>query len=220
MANTAQFGETVPGYDIPVLNEREIRAAAGIMFLLLVASFVAAAFVESFLLIKYFIVLFAVDLLIRVYVGPRYSPSLILGRLIVRYQTPEYVGAPQKRFAWKIGLALSALMFVLIVVLNTFSVFSGLACLICLIFLFFETSFGICLGCLIYRRFYKKEVKYCPGEVCEVSDRHEIQRTSRGQMLVLLGTVAGMTLVVVFFHDAFNQMPSDLFELLADAFPE
>jgi len=28
-----QFGETVEGYSIPVLNEREIRAAAGILFL-------------------------------------------------------------------------------------------------------------------------------------------------------------------------------------------
>jgi len=28
-----QFGKTVEGYSIPVLNEREIRAAAGILFL-------------------------------------------------------------------------------------------------------------------------------------------------------------------------------------------
>jgi hypothetical protein len=28
-----QFGETVKGYKIPVLNEREIRASAGILFL-------------------------------------------------------------------------------------------------------------------------------------------------------------------------------------------
>ena len=28
-----QFGENVEGYNIPVLNEREIRASAGILFL-------------------------------------------------------------------------------------------------------------------------------------------------------------------------------------------
>ena len=28
-----KFGETVKGYDIPVLNEREVRAAAGILFI-------------------------------------------------------------------------------------------------------------------------------------------------------------------------------------------
>ena len=33
MNKVIQFGENVEGYDIPVLNEREIRAAAGILFL-------------------------------------------------------------------------------------------------------------------------------------------------------------------------------------------
>ena len=28
-----QFGEVVEGYNIPVLNERDIRASAGILFL-------------------------------------------------------------------------------------------------------------------------------------------------------------------------------------------
>jgi len=36
----------------------------------------------------------------------RFSPWLILGRLIVRNQTPEYVGAAQKKFAWIIGVEL------------------------------------------------------------------------------------------------------------------
>ena len=35
MNKTKQFGETVEGYDIPVLNEREIRASAGILFLVM-----------------------------------------------------------------------------------------------------------------------------------------------------------------------------------------
>jgi len=35
MKKVIQFGEDVPGYDIPVLNEREIRAAAGILFLVI-----------------------------------------------------------------------------------------------------------------------------------------------------------------------------------------
>jgi len=30
-----QFGERVEGYPIPVLNEREIRAGAGLLFLLM-----------------------------------------------------------------------------------------------------------------------------------------------------------------------------------------
>ena len=35
MKNIIQFGEEVEGYTIPVLNEREIRASAGIYFLMM-----------------------------------------------------------------------------------------------------------------------------------------------------------------------------------------
>ena len=42
MNNLIQFGESVEGYDIPVLNEREIRAAAGILFL---ATFISLMFI-------------------------------------------------------------------------------------------------------------------------------------------------------------------------------
>src|SRR6185436_12792957 len=108
-----QFGENVEGYNIPVLNEREIRAAAGILFLATFISLMLILFKNNFLLIKYVITLFLTDFVIRVFVNPKYSPTLILGRLIVSNQVPEYVGARQKKFAWRIGLALSATMFFL-----------------------------------------------------------------------------------------------------------
>ena len=60
-----------------------------------------------------------------------------------------------KKFALGIGLVLSFLMFVLMVVLNTFSVITGITCLICLILMFFETAFGICIGCKLYSLFNK-----------------------------------------------------------------
>ena len=34
MSKLIQFGEDVEGFQVPVLNEREIRASAGIMFLI------------------------------------------------------------------------------------------------------------------------------------------------------------------------------------------
>src|SRR5215213_10304610 len=116
-----QFGEDVKGYAIPVLNEREIRASAGIMFLALFTALMLILFRQDFLLVKYVIVTFLTDFAIRVFISPRFSPVLIIGRLIVSTQVPEYVGAPQKKFAWKIGLALSALMFFLLVILNSYS---------------------------------------------------------------------------------------------------
>src|ERR1700744_6418129 len=100
MSKIIQFGEDVPGYDIRVLNEREIRAAAGIFFLATFTSFLLILFRNNFVPIKYGITVFFLDFLIRVVVSPRFSPLLIIGRLSVRGQTPEYVGARQKRFAW------------------------------------------------------------------------------------------------------------------------
>ncbi|MDZ7647258.1 MAG: DUF4395 domain-containing protein [Cytophagales bacterium] len=146
-----QFGENVEGYTIPVLNEREIRASAGILFVFMLISLMMILFEGNFLMIKYVIIVFLMDMIIRVFINPRFSPTLIIGRLIVSRQVPEYVGAKQKKFAWKIGIAFASLMFVLLIVLNSFSIFTGLTCLICLLFLFFESAFGICLGCLVYQ---------------------------------------------------------------------
>lgn len=150
MANKTSFGETVQGYDIPVLNEREIRAAAGILFLATFLSLMFIVFRGNFIPIKFVISFFFLDFCIRVLWSPAYSPTLIAGRLIVSRQNPEYVGAAQKKVAWMIGIVLSAIMFVLMVLLNTYSAISGIICFICLIFLFFESAFGICIGCLLY----------------------------------------------------------------------
>ncbi len=211
MSGIGKFGEDVEGYRIPVLNEREIRAAAGILFVLMFAAIAAAVLKGSFVLLKYAIAIFLPDMLIRVFVGPRYSPTLILGRLIVRNQVPEYVGAPQKRFAWIIGVALASVMFLLVNVLNTYSPISGIICLICLVFLFCETAFGICIGCKVYRLVAREKAEYCPGEVCEVKDRQEIQRTTPAQLLIVLGLLGYVVLLAVLFHAGFGAPPHALF---------
>jgi hypothetical protein len=113
--------------------------------------------------------------LIRVFINPKFSPTLIFARLIVQNQTPEYVGAAQKKFAWIIGIVLSAIMFFNFIIFNAYSPITGIICLICLIFLFFESAFGICLGCLFYPLFFKEKIQYCPGEVCEVKPKQDIQ---------------------------------------------
>lgn len=206
-----QFGETVEGYNIPVLNEREIRAAAGILFLFTFLSLMFIMFKGNFLMIKYVITIFMLDFIIRVFVSPKYSPTLIIGRLIVRRQNPEYVGAAQKKFAWIIGVVLSAAMFVLMVLVNSYSIITGLICLVCLIFLFFESVFGICLGCLFYNLFYKEKAQHCPGEICDVKNKHEIQKISWLQIIVVLGMVGLAILIGFLFNDFFSIKPHDLF---------
>jgi Domain of unknown function (DUF4395) len=211
MKNIIKFGEDVKGYDIPVLNEREVRAAAGILLLATYTSLMFILFKENFVPIKFVITFFLADFLVRVFINPRFSPTLILGRLIVRNQTPEYVGAAQKKFAWIIGVVLSGTMFIFFNIVNAFSPITGIICLICLVFLLFESAFGICLGCKFYPLFHKGKVQYCPGEVCDLKNKQDIQKTSESQFLVLLAFAAFIFLTVYLMNDWFHVQPHNLF---------
>jgi len=220
MNKTIQFGENVEGYNIPVLNEREIRASAGILFLATFISLMLIIFKNNFLPIKYVITLFLTDFIIRVFISPRFSPTLIIGRLIVSKQVPEYVGAQQKKFAWIIGVALSATMFIFMVLVNSYSPITGIICLICLIFLFFESAFGICLGCKFYNLFYKEKAQYCPGEVCDAKSKQAIQKTSAVQVLIIFAFIAYIVLAGFLFNDQFRKHPYDLFGVSRSAQPK
>jgi hypothetical protein len=202
-----RFGEKVKGYDIPVLNEREIRAAAGILFLATFTSLMFILFKENFVPIKYVVTFFLLDFIIRVFINPGFSPTLIFARLIVRNQTPEYVGAAQKKFAWIIGVVLSAAMFFFFIIVNAYSPITGIICLVCLVFLFFESAFGICLGCMFYPLFFKNKAQYCPGEVCDPKQRQEIQKTSKSQFLILLAFIAFIVLTIYLMNDRFSENP-------------
>jgi hypothetical protein len=211
MNKNIQFGEDVDGYNTRVLNEREIRAAAGILFLATFISLMFILFKNNFLPIKYVLTIFLTDFIIRVFVNPKFSPTLIIGRLIVFNQTPEYVGAQQKKFAWIIGVILSATMFIFIVIINSYSPISGIICFVCLLFLFFESAFGICLGCKFYPLFFKAKPQRCPGEVCDRRSKQDIQKTSRTQLLIVFAFITFVFLTAWFFNDQFSKKPYDLF---------
>jgi len=217
MSKLIQFGKNVEGHNIPVLNEREIRAAAGILFLATFISLMLIVFKNNFLPIKYVITAFLVDFIIRVFINPRFSPTLIMGRLIVGSQTPEYVGAKQKKFAWIIGVTLSATMFIFMVVINSYSPITGIICLICLMFLFFESAFGICLGCKFYPLFFKEKAQRCPGEVCDARSKQAIQKTSRSQLLIVFAFATFIFLAAWFFNDQFSKRPYDLFRIFSSS---
>ena len=216
MSKVIQFGENVEQYNIPVLNEREIRAAAGILFLATFISLMLILFKNNFLMIKYVITLFLTDFIIRVFINPKYSPTLIIGRLIVSNQVPEYVGARQKKFAWRIGLALSATMFLFIVIINSYSPVTGVVCLICLVFLFFESAFGICLACKFYSLMYKERTQYCPGEVCDAKAKQQIQKTSGVQLLILTGFIIYIFITAFLFNEQLSKKPYDLFGIFGN----
>jgi len=213
---TIQFGERIAGYSIPVLNEREVRASAGLFFLFLFYAIMKVNFEADFTLLKYFIVIFLTDFTIRIFINPKFAPSLVLARLLVTRQRPEYVGAPQKKFAWRIGFGLASVMFVLLIVVNGHSVISAISCLACLLFLFLESAFGICVGCLMYGWYYKEKAEYCPGEVCEPGARQDIQKTSIVQVLIVLGFAVYVLLTIFAFNNIFSVDPGNLWEILGN----
>jgi len=186
-----EYGEEVAGYDVRVINEREARAAAGILFAFGLLSLTNAVMLHHGVVTRYFISFFTLDFIIRV-INPSYSPSLLLGRFFVQNQTPEYVGAAQKRFAWGLGLLLALPMFYFLVINwqpNPIKVF---ICIICLLLLLFESAFSICLGCKIYNLVMPQKASHCPGGVCEIKRKEKIQTFNTVQK-----TIASLTLLAI-----------------------
>jgi hypothetical protein len=186
VSKVLEFGEKVDEYDVRVLNEREIRAGAGILFLFAMISFLNSWLIGDFSVTRIFVTIFLFDFFIRVFINPKYAPSLILGRFAVRNQQVEYVGASQKRFAWGVGFGLALLMFYLIVIQNVIGPLNLLVCLVCLGLLFFESAFGVCLACGVYNLFHAERAKLCPGNNCELEQRVTIQKVSLVQLIVVV----------------------------------
>ena len=199
------FGEQLSEYSVAVFNERAVRASAGILFVGAMITFMYAWLLGNFQPTRVFVLVFLMDFTIRLFINPRYAPSFMLGQWIVRKQVPEYVGAPQKRFAWGIGFVLALLMSYLMVYKGVMGPVNMLVCGTCLILMFFETSFGICIGCKLYNALNKEKAQLCPGGVCGV-DFEPAPGWSRGQALafiVFLGSVilAGSWVAK---HDPYN----------------
>ncbi|MDO9203539.1 MAG: DUF4395 domain-containing protein [Hydrogenophaga sp.] len=185
-----QFGQTRPEFAVPVLNERAVRASAGILFAVALIAFMHAFLQGNFQPTRVFVVAFVIEFAVRLFVNPQLAPVYMLGQWVVRHQQPEWVGAPQKRFAWGIGLALGLSMFWLLVVQQVIGPVNMLVCGLCLVFMFFESVFGICIGCKVYNLFNKEQAQLCPGGVCETNPapRERLPaRTRAAQAAVLLG---------------------------------
>ena len=172
------FGKYVDGINYKVLNERQVRASSGIMFLFGLVASINGLILKNYSVIPYISGFLLFSFLVAVFINPKYSPTMILGYLFVHKQTPLHIGAVQKRFAWSLGLALSAAIFVLSVfLLKDASYFDPLCmlCIICLVLLYLETAFGICIGCKLYFLSIKMgllkapaERPNCMGDACNV----------------------------------------------------
>ena len=202
------YGVRVPGYNVAVMNERETRAAAGIMFMLgLVVVFVAIGFNHTIVARVYLAFLF-IDFTIRLFT-PRYSPLLLLARFFVRNQIPEYVGGLQKRFAWTIGWLILIPLMQWFVLHWDISFYKVLLCLLCLALSFFESAFGICIGCYIYRWIVREEPQLCPGGACEIKRKDPVQQFT--PMQALIASTTGIALIVGIYFFLAKSEPKTFF---------
>ena len=184
MRQVFEFGEQVEGYNVRVFNERVVRAAAGLLFFPALVAFMNAWLVGNYQPIRLYVVLFLIDFTIRLFINPRFSPSMILGQWFVRKQQPEWSGAPQKHFAWAIGFVLAVVMAYTMVFNGVIGPINFISCAICLTLMFFESAFGICIGCKLYSMLSKNQAQLCPGGVCEMPPS-KTSRTSWPQVAVL-----------------------------------
>jgi len=192
------YGEKVPGYDVTVINEREARAAGGILFMLgMLVIFMGIGY-NHVLTARVYLGFLFIDFTARM-ISPKYSPSLLLGKFMVRNQTPEYVGGAQKRFAWTLGWLISIPMMQWFVLHWDITFYKVLICILCLTLMFLESAFSICVGCWIYKTLIDKEPEHCPGGVCEVRRKEPIQTFNLMQKVIVVLTSVGFLVGVYFF---------------------
>ena len=166
MSKIFGFGEKIDKYDFKVINERDARASAGIMFLLGIVTLGHFLLTRNLFWANLFTITFILEFIIRVFINPKHAPYMVLGSLIVSNQEPDWVEARPKKFAWGLGVILGAIMTYFIV-FNIMTPARLLTCLLCLLLLYLESVFGICLGCILYKKLNVKLYK-CPGGVCEM----------------------------------------------------
>ena len=179
------FGEFVDGITIPVINERAVRASAGLLFLFGTIGFMTAALTGDFQLLRMFGMTFMLDMMMRLFVGTRFTPSLIIGSLIVRRQRPEWVGAEQKKLAWTFGLVMAFVSCGAMGFLGLSGEITLALCSVCLVLLFIESAFGICVGCEFQRLFSKTKPELCSGDTCTYvppkrGERHSVSPAPEG----------------------------------------
>lgn len=170
------FGEYNKEGTFKVVNERAARASAGIMLLLAIIAAINAFMLERYIVLPFISGFLLLNFIIGVFINPRFSPTIAIGNLITYRQSALPTGAAQKKFAWTLGLLLSAAIFILsFFLLNDPSYFEPVCmlCMLCILLLYMETAFGICVGCKIYHLLIRfKLIKRpevapnCPGGSC------------------------------------------------------
>lgn len=172
------FGEMNPEGTFKIVDERVWRASAGIMLFLGIIAVINAFILQRYIVVPFVSGFLMMNFIIGIFINPKFSPTVVLGKIATYNQSPLPIGAIQKKFAWSLGLGLSTVIFVLsFFLLKDVNYFEPVCflCMICLLLLYLETAFGICVGCKLYYLFInmgwlkKPEITpNCMGDSCEV----------------------------------------------------
>src|SRR3954470_24042979 len=169
-------GRTVDGVELhaAVVDENQVRAAAGLTMVLGAVAFSLAYFNHQYILLQVVSTLFFVEFLSRLTVGLRVSPIGVIARTMTLRQVPDWVSEKPKRFAWTLGLGMTFSMTII-----TNSGIRGMLprtiCATCLTLMWMESVLGLCLGCqihaaLVRRGWLAKDPDYevCANGVCDL----------------------------------------------------
>jgi hypothetical protein len=151
LAHDVLEGRTAGGRQLvaPVVNEHQVRAAAGITMALGVVAFAYAYFEHRYWGLQVVSSLFFVEFLVRVTAGISRSPAGLLAGWMTRRQPPDWVSAKPKRFAWTLGLVMAGAM----TIITNDGIRGWLPrsiCLVCIALMWLESVLGLCLGCEIH----------------------------------------------------------------------
>src|SRR3954453_4163615 len=169
-------GVTGNGVDLgaAVVDENQVRAAAGLTMVLGAGAFSFAYFQKHYIPLQVVSTFFFVEFLARQTVGIKNSPVGVIANLMTLPQAPDWVSAKPKRFAWTLGLGMA---FSMMIITN-----SGIRgtlprtiCLICLTLMWMESVLGLCLGCKIHALLVRRgwagkdaEFEVCANGECQV----------------------------------------------------
>ena len=158
----------------PVINERAVRATAGIVMVLAAIAIAIAYFDHNYTPVRIISIFVAADFALRQIAGlTPLSPIGTLGTFLVKNQTPEWVGVTQKRFAWALAFGM-ALLIAILTNAGVHGLGVQLIGVTLIGLLWLESVVGFCVGCFIYSRLIKADLIHpedapaCGGNSCEI----------------------------------------------------
>lgn len=160
------IGQWVEGIAIPVVNERAVRGSAGILFLTGFTAWLIGVMTGDLSAMRAFGAVFAIEMYLRLFLGTRFTPTLLLATWLTRPQRPEWVEARSKRLAWGLGFGMALAGCLALGWLGLPAVIAQTVCGVCLALLFAEAAFGYCLGCELARRVSRTPPTLCSGDTC------------------------------------------------------